>query len=238
MKELWNKFNSIDPREFIEALVYTALIITVATIPLLMMPAYPGETVTPCKSNMKPSVLYISYTAPDVKPLINFKANKEAAKIITDNALSIKARLDSIELPAVQMKLTSLGKYYITGYTSIECGGSTMTASGKTCHKSDYANRITQPTTCAVDPALWSFGSLFYIPAFDTVYVAEDTGSAVKGKHLDLYFWDSEYNYALSITGNYEVFAVEYVEITYQPGDYDIRDAVAKKVTGWKIAGT
>ena len=60
----------------------------------------------------------------------------------------------------------------------------------------------------------------------------------MKGKHLDLYFWDDEYGYALSITGYYTVYAVEYIEGTYQPGDYDIRKQVADKVIGWKIKGT
>jgi hypothetical protein len=44
---------------------------------------------------------------------------------------------------------------------------------------------------------------------------------------------NDEYNYALSITGKYEVFAVEYVDTTFQPGAYDISDQVAEQVTGW-----
>ena len=97
-----------------------------------------------------------------------------------------------------------------------------MTASGATCHKGN-------PTTCAIDPKLHDFGDLFYIAEFDQVYVAEDTGSAVKGKHLDLYFWDDEYNYALSITGYYEVFAVEYVYGEELASKYNIQALVAKE---------
>ena len=163
---------------------------------------------------------------------------KTLPKSILDEAREIKTKIDTVEFPKVTTKLTSLGTYYITGYTSVECGGSTTTASGTTCHKAaSVADSINNPTTCAIDPALHDFGDVFYLESFG-YFIAEDTGSAVKGKHLDLYFWDDEYGYALSITGYYTVYAVEYIEGTYQPGDYDIRKQVADKVIGWKIKGT
>lgn len=161
-------------------------------------------------------------TAPDVSKAFEVKAAREVAKKVIDTNLDIREAIDSITFPTEKMVLTSLGTYYITGYTSIECGGSTMTASGATCHKGN-------PTTCAIDPKLHDFGDLFYIAEFDQVYVAEDTGSAVKGKHLDLYFWDDEYNYALSITGYYEVFAVEYVYGEELASKYNIQALVAKE---------
>lgn len=161
-------------------------------------------------------------TAPDVSKAFEVKAAREVAKKVIDTNLDIREAIDSITFPTEEMVLTSLGAYYITGYTSIECGGSTMTASGATCHKGN-------PTTCAIDPKLHDFGDLFYIAEFDQVYVAEDTGSAVKGKHLDLYFWDDEYNYALNITGYYEVFAVEYVYGEELASKYNIQALVAKE---------
>ena len=161
-------------------------------------------------------------TAPDVSKAFEVKAAREVAKKVIDTNLEIREAIDSVTFPTEEMVLTSLGTYYITGYTSIECGGSTTTASGATCHKGN-------PTTCAIDPKLHDFGDLFYIAEFDQVYVAEDTGSAVKGKHLDLYFWDDEYNYALSITGYYEVFAVEYVYGEELASKYNIQALVAKE---------
>ena len=110
-----------------------------------------------------------------------------------------------------------------------------MTASGATVYYAPDELRLTNPTTCAIDPAIHDFGDLFYIEEFDRVYIAQDTGSAVKSKHIDLYLPDSMYNYALSITGYYTVYSVEYVDTTFKPADYDIREAVALKVTGWKI---
>jgi len=166
------------------------------------------------------------------------KANREKAKAVVDEWDGLKTMIDTIEISKTTTVLTDLGTYYITGYTSVECGGSTTTASGTTCHKAaSYSDSKDNPTTCAIDPALHDFGDVFYLEEFG-YFIAEDTGSAVKGKHLDLYFWDDEYGYALSITGKYTVYAVEYVEGTYQPGAYDIRKQVADKVIGWKIKGT
>ena len=189
-----------------------------------------------------PQKLHVELTAPsveipDVSYVFDIKANYDKAKAVMDGFSEIRAAMDTVTLPTVEIKLTDLGTYYITGYTSVECGGSTMTASGATCHKaSSYNDSFINPTTCAIDPALHDFGDLFFIEGFGC-YVAEDTGSAVKGKHLDLYFLDSEYNYALSITGYYKVYAVEIVYGTVQATKYDIQQQVAYKVIGWKIKG-
>ena len=166
---------------------------------------------------------------PNVEYCFMCSENRVKAKSVMDKVTDIQDRIDTLEFPTVDMVLTSLGTYYITGYTSIECGGSTMTASGATVHKTDSS--ITNPTTCAIDPALHDFGDIFYLEEFG-YYVAEDTGSAVKGKHLDLYFYDSEYNYALSITGKYEVFAVEYVYGTELASKYSIKELVASESIG------
>ena len=41
--------------------------------------------------------------------------------------------------------------------------------------------------TIAVDPKVIPLGSRVYIPEFDKVFVAEDTGSAIKGNKIDIY---------------------------------------------------
>lgn len=178
--------------------------------------------------------VHITFTlyVPNEDLYIQYKENKAKAKSLIDQNLELRETIDNVELPTCDMVLTSLGKYYITGYTSSELGGSTMTASGATCHRASYANRLTEPTTCAIDPSLHDFGDLFYIPYFDTVYIAEDTGSAVNGKHLDLYFWDSEYSYAMSITGKYEVYSVEYVYGTVPVSNYDVRGLITDESLG------
>ncbi len=122
----------------------------------------------------------------------------------------------------VDMELTSLGYYYITAYSPQETG-SWATASGITLHRADYENRLTEPTTCAVDRSLHHIGSdgdLFYLPDFDRVFIAEDTGSAVKGKHLDLAYTDLESVWSFP-TGYYEVYSVEYIYTDEEIEYYD-----------------
>ena len=224
--------------------IYTVAVVTcsVAVIFALGLSAVKNDTEdteTPHGANMA-LLRHVTRRAAEL-PVINpepafaIKENYKVAGEVIANGLDIFETIDSVEFPTTEMVLTSIGKYYITGYTSIECGGSTMTASGATVYYAPDELRLTDPTTCAIDPVIHDFGDLFYIEEFDRVYIAKDTGSAVKKKHLDLYFPDDMYNYALSITGYYTVYSVEYVETTFRPADYDIRKTVALKVIGWKI---
>lgn len=126
-----------------------------------------------------------------------------------------------------RMRLTSLEYYFITAYCPYECGGSWSTASGITCHRADYDHRLTEPTTCAIDRRLHSFGDEFYLPDFDRTFIGEDTGSAVKGKHLDLFYED--YADVISFpTGYYEVFSVEWeeVEVIVTEEDHEALEAI------------
>lgn len=85
-----------------------------------------------------------------------------------------------------------IGRYYITAYNHEETG-SKITASGKTCHEGTI-------TTCAIDPKLHRFGQYFEIDG--RLYVSEDTGSAVKRRHIDLYF--SSYKAMARYGSNYQ----------------------------------
>ena len=123
------------------------------------------------------------------------------------------------EITVKVMYTESLGYYFITAYSPLETG-SWYTASGTYCHRADEEYRYSDPTTCAVDPRLHNIGEdgdLFYIEEFDRVFIAEDTGGAVKGKHIDVCFTDdtleSVYNFP---TGYYEVYSVYYEEITLE----------------------
>lgn len=145
--------------------------------------------------------------------------------------------LDEIPLLTVDLKLTSLGKYFITAYCPAECGYNGYnyprgwtTASDTICHRAEYENRYTEPTTCAIDRKIHSFGDLFYIEEFDRVFIAEDTGSAVKNKHLDLFY--IEYSDVVSFpTGYYETYSVEYVYNLEPAVKYDVRPIILKLFT-------
>ena len=65
---------------------------------------------------------------------------------------------------------------------------------------------------------------MFYIEEFDRVFVAEDTGPGVNGRHLDLFY--EEYDDVISFpTGYYAVYSVWYEEVDYYPdGDVILSD--------------
>ena len=116
-----------------------------------------------------------------------------------------------------------IGTYFITAYCPSECGYNGenyptgwTTASGEICHRADWEDRLWEPTTCAIDRSIHSFGDMFYIEEFDRVFVAEDTGPGVNGRHLDLFY--EEYDDVVSFpTGYYAVYSVWYEEVDYYP---------------------
>lgn len=94
-----------------------------------------------------------------------------------------------------------IGKYYITAYNHKETG-SKITASGKTCHEGTI-------TTCAAD--VWGgyfrFGDVIEVDG--RLYVVEDTGSAVKKRHIDIYF--ASYKEMARYGSNYQtIYRVEF----------------------------
>lgn len=112
----------------------------------------------------------------------------------------------SVEITYITVETEYLCRGYITAYCAEECGWNYYTSSGEICH---YEEAWYEPTTCAIDRSLFYYGDLFMIDG--KVYIAEDTGSAVKGLHWDLYresmsevqWFNSHYT---------EVYSVEYIE--------------------------
>lgn len=139
-------------------------------------------------------------------------------KIFQTHNIFLEYMSDS-EVTITVMQLESLGWYFITAYSPSECGWNGdnypvgwTTASGEICHRADWEHRYSEPTTCAISRSVHSFGEYFYIEEFDRVFISEDTGPGVQGKHLDLFYED--YDSVLSFpTGYYEVFSVEYEEV-------------------------
>lgn len=139
-------------------------------------------------------------------------------KILQTHNLFLEYMGDS-EITITIMQMESLGWYFITAYCPSECGWNGdnypvgwTTASGEICHRADWEHRYSEPTTCAISRSVHSFGEYFYIEEFDRVFISEDTGPGVQGKHLDLFYED--YDSVLSFpTDYYEVFSVEYEEV-------------------------
>ena len=83
------------------------------------------------------------------------------------------------DFSALMYAVEPIGRYYITAYNHEETGGRT-TASGGKVHEGNI-------TTCAADvPKYFHFGD--YIEVGGRIYRVEDTGSAVKKRHVDIYF--------------------------------------------------
>ena len=156
--------------------------------------------------------------------------NKAKAKLVIYRHNELMDTIDSLEIPTCKMVLKSLGTYYVTGYTSWELNGSVQTASGAICHKADsIEDSFYNPTTCAAD--VWGgyheFGDILFLEDFG-YFIVEDTGSAVLGKHIDLYYGLTyeDNQEALTITGYYEVFSVEYEYGTVKAAKYNITELV------------
>lgn len=103
------------------------------------------------------------------------------------------AHLDETpEFSAVMYATEYIGRYYITAYNHLETG-SRQTASGATCHEGTI-------TTCAADSRYHKFGE--YLEIDGRLYRVEDTGSAVKKRHIDLYF--ASYKEMARYNSNYQ----------------------------------
>lgn len=156
-------------------------------------------------------------------PLPDYETRLTDIEEEEDEIPMILDEMKTCSITVTVMTKESLGWYFITAYCPSECGynGSNyptgwMTASGEICHMSSDEERYTVPSTCAIDRSVHGFYEEFYIEEFG-LFVAEDTGSAVKGKHLDLFYEDYDDVYYFP-TGYYEVFAVEYEEVTITLG--------------------
>ena len=160
-------------------------------------------------------IVFTDYRALDMAvPLPKDNKTTQAPEIASD--FIEREVQDLSEYDSYLLELEPLGKYYITAYSPQETG-SWQTASGIKLHRATYENRYTEPTTCAVDPKLHKIGKngvKFYIEAFDRVFIAQDTGSAVKGRHLDLAYTDLKSVKSFP-TGKYQVYRVVNVTKVY-----------------------
>ncbi|MBC5996719.1 hypothetical protein EAI30_06405 [Romboutsia ilealis] len=71
--------------------------------------------------------------------------------------------------------------YKTMNVTATAYAGDTITSTGTT----------PKWGTIAVDPSVIPYGTKVYIPEFDKIFIAEDTGSAIKGNKIDI-FMDTE----------------------------------------------
>ena len=100
-------------------------------------------------------------------------------------ALEIIRRAEDLPISFQTLEYDYIGIFYITAYSDMEtfCR---ETASGEEVH---YSESNFEPTTCAIDRSLFSFYEIIAVGDGEDrkVYITEDTGSAVIGRHVDVY---------------------------------------------------
>ena len=79
-------------------------------------------------------------------------------------------------------KAATSNKELICSTTAYTSGGQGKTASGRTVERNP--NGI---STVSVDPSVFPFGTIFYVEGYGYA-VAADSGSAIKGNEIDVYF--------------------------------------------------
>ena len=115
------------------------------------------------------------------------KAKASALKAQQDNQLVASAATARpvaysttyLASDAIKANATALGNYKLTFYDPcVECNGNNLalTATGTT---------LTEGRTIAVDPSVIPLGSRVFIEGYG-VFIAEDTGGAIKGNKIDI----------------------------------------------------
>ena len=131
--------------------------------------------------------------------------------------------MGEIPLTCSRIVLKDSYKVFLTAYCAEECGWNYWTSSDTYCHRSSDWNRY-EPTTCAVDLRYFQYGTLFYVPSEDRVYVAEDTG-AFRGMWIDTYQDDISDVYGYDT--RYEtIYVVEIEQYEVLASNYDVRGMI------------
>lgn len=119
------------------------------------------------------------------RELINETVTPPQHKVIAEGTKIIFRNLDT---PFGTLTYSEKMQVYATPYTAISAGGSGYTATGT----------LARYGTIAVDPTVIPLGTKLYIPGYG-LGTAEDTGGAIKGNMIDLFYdsnhgwWNSSY---------------------------------------------
>ena len=171
----------------------------------------------PCKAEN-----VVSYIPEEAKRVIYYNAALEGYYELLNEIVGLDIKYCTVEGDF-------LGYFFITAYCPSECGyieyadGTDnfpcgwITATDTICYRADEEHKLTEFTTCAADPRFFHVGAedgqTFYLPDFGRVFIAQDTGSAVLGNHLDLFYED--YGSVLNFpTGYYPTYTAEIVTHT------------------------
>lgn len=177
------------------------LLIATTTLALLIMPnikAFADNTENTSMSIQSTKDGYINATN------VNFRTGASTNHDI-NYTLSKPEKVDIIQTEGSWTKVNHNDKVgyvyskYISnseGKESVSLDNSTKINVKATAYAGDpitATGTVPKWGTIAVDPKVIPYGTKVYIPYFDKVFVAEDTGSAIKGNRIDI-FMDTEEN--------------------------------------------
>lgn len=121
-------------------------------------------------------------------------------------ATYILDQIETIDYSYITIEKEYIGRYFITAYC--DCSKCCWPSTGKTASGTDthYSDEWNEPTTCAIDRRIHGFGEFLMVDG--KIYRTEDTGSAVKGHHIDVYrpnhdsvkHFDSHYSSVYKVT--------------------------------------
>lgn len=121
----------------------------------------------------------------ELETSIIVETNKEIKEELITEPIETTTTTTTIEEP----ELTSLGSFKVTAYCCCQkcCGKApTHSAYGLTAS----GTKATEGRTVAVDPDIIPLGTTVYLN--NIPYIAEDTGSAIKGNKIDLFINDHQ----------------------------------------------
>jgi len=137
-------------------------------------------------------ILFLFYENFRYDELLKIKENQLASEVkylenlslLTENYNELESKYQELKSKDSYIKWQ---EFEVTAYTSNECGVVTYSGFELDKNYSKYLN------VCAVDPEEIKLGSVVLVK-FENgeikPYMALDTGSAIKGKRIDLYFTD------------------------------------------------
>ena len=168
------KYKLVNPQRFI-AFITIIIFVVIYLLSILHI-----KTTTENKVNKNLEI------AKEVQNSIIIKAETKKKSSDFENLIEIETiePENLVEIKTLEPELTSLGSFNVTAYCCCkECCGKAPThpAYGITA----TGTKATEGRTIAVDPFVVPLGSTVYLNG--NPYIAEDTGSAIKGKRIDLF---------------------------------------------------
>ena len=200
----------------------------------------------PVKVNAEELAGEIVIVLPTVTPVPTESVEEEvAAEPVIPETVEVyqefNRQLGQIPLTCTKINYLNQYKVFFTAYCPEECGfrvyadgtdnfpAGNITSTGTICHRSSDFMRH-QPSTCGVDPKYFPYGTMFYVPSEDRVYVAEDTG-LISGAWVDTFQVDMDTMLAYEVRYEY-VWTVELEDYEVLSSNYNVRPLIADLFLG------